>query len=250
MREFVVAEKVYGRGIQRKLELLGWEMLGRLEGLEVDKLDLKIVKRGWVKVSIEGEDEAVASSILKRAYGEVPSMEEVREGTVLRGFAVDVGKVGYGLYVDAFLEDKDALFPLYEMRRLLSRGRKLPARMLMRLYGIVENRPIQVLIKKVQRGEVEVTLSDDQISEFRRWLRRKLDVLVVTGATDREVRRALIRTDHLRDVIKIERLAFLAHALVCKSDTDAKGLIPEVGPHLPGSKLGVFSPKVIMRSIG
>jgi len=249
MIEFVVAEKVYGRGIQRKLELLGWEMLTRLEGLEVEKLDLRIVKGGWVRVSVEGEDETVAASILRRMYGEVPSMEEVREGVVLRGFAVDVGKVGYGLYVDAFLEEKDALLPLYEMRRLLSKGKRLPARMLMRLYGIIENRPIGVLVKKVQREEVEVTLSDEQISEFRKWLRRRLDVLVVTGATDREIRRALARTDHLRDVIKIERLAFLAHALVCKSDTDAKGLIPEVGPHLPGSKLGVFSPKVILRSV-
>ncbi|RLG37808.1 MAG: hypothetical protein DRO01_06865, partial [Thermoproteota archaeon] len=98
-------------------------------------------------------------------------------------------------------------------------------------------------------GAVDASIAPRQAAEFQRWIRRGLDVLVVSGYTAREIRRALRKSRHAVDVIRIERLAFLCHALVCKADTQARGLVPAVGPHLPGAPLGVFSPREIRRTI-
>ncbi len=249
VQRVLLAEKVYGRSLSRRLEEFGWEIMSQIEEMEIDGLDLDVVDKDWVLATLEGRDEVAAANLLRLRYGEVRSMEEVSEGEEVRGFITDLGRVGYGVYVDAFVEDKDALVPLYELRRSLVGGRKLPARLIARLFGFVERMPLTVVVQRKRDGAVDASLSPRQAAEFQRWIRRGLDVLVVSGYTEREVRRALRKCGHAVDVIRIERLAFLCHALVCKADTQARGLVPAVGPHLPGAPLGVFSPREVRRAI-
>ena len=249
VQRVLLCEKIYGRSLEKRLEAFGWEIMSQIEEMHIDSLDLDVVDKDWVLATIDGRDEVAAANLLKLRYGEVKSIEEVREGEELRGFVTDLGKVGYGIYVDAFLEEKDALVPLYELRSALVEGKKLPARMIARLFGMVDRMPLRIVVARKRDGEVDAALAPRQVATFKRWLRRKLDVLIVSGSTEREIRRALRRTGHEIDVIRIERLAFLCHALVCKADTQAKGLVPALGPHLPGSLLGVFSPAGIARAI-
>ena len=69
--------------------------------------------------------------------------------------------------------------------------------------------------------------------------------VMVTGATRQEIRKAIIKSGHLRDIIAIERIGFLEHVIICKRDTDAPGIIAEIGPKLPFAKLGAFRPTLI-----
>jgi hypothetical protein len=46
-----------------------------------------------------------------------------------------------------------------------------------------------------------------------------------------------------RDVIDVESLGLLEHALTCKLGTDAAGLIPKIGRILKNAKFAVFNPK-------
>ncbi len=237
-KEFLIQERTLNRGVH-VLEHLGWEILERLKGLDVPELDLDD-EGGWVKVRVSGPDERVAENIITRIYGRVPSITEVKEGDEFRGFLIDVGKVGYGLYLKSFIEDKDALYPLFEMRRQLADGHKVPARAIAKAYGLIDGIALQLRVTKVLPEGVYVELSPRQLGVIKGIIFQELDGLFVVGATPKELDRALIRTGHKRDV-RVRRLSFLSHLLICKRGTQARGLIPRLGPHLPGSVFSILS---------
>ncbi len=222
------------------LEELGWEMLSYMRGLEIPELDLD-TEGGWVRVSLSGPDEGIAENLIIKTYGKLPSIREVKVGDTFKGFLTDVGKVGFGVYFKAFREEKDALYPLFEMRNQLVRGRKLPARKIARAYGFVDGLALELKVLRKEEDGVYVSLSPKQAAMIRGWVNRGRDVLFIVKATPKQIKRALIRTGHKRDV-SIVRTAFLSHALVCKPGTQAKGLIPRLGPHLPGAVFSAFSP--------
>ncbi len=250
MMRIVLGEKIYGKNRQDKLERLGWEIASSLEDLKIDSLDVRIIEGGWVEVEIDGEDEVAAANLVKLRYGQVKDVGAVSPGDEVRGFLVEPGKYGYGIYVDFFPGSKDVLIPLFSLRRDLTGGRRLPLRKILWLWGMVEHMPLMVRITRMGRGTVEGELGRETLEMYDRWMARNLDVLVITGATLRDVRRALRKSDHARDVVGIERLAFLAHAVFCKGNTRGVGLVPRVGPRLPGAAIGVYSPSRIRELLG
>jgi len=248
MIELLLAEKIYGRNPIQKLELFGHEVMRHIQDLEIEVVDFEIVKE-WVKVAISGKDEVAAANFIKKVYGEIRSLSEASPGDILRGFAKDVGKFGYGLYLDAFIEEKDALIPLYSLRESLVANEKLPLRTIVKYFGIVEHMPLEFIVRKIEDEKVEGALSPAQIRDFMELIKDGLDALIVTGASRDQIEEALDRSGHSIDVIKIERLSFLCHRLICKENTMATGLIPELGPLLSESLFDVFSPKRIIKSL-
>ena len=248
-RSFFIQERILeGIPADDALEELGWEILDLLKGLEVPELDLDL-EEGWVRVTLSGPDEGVAENLLMRAYGRLPEVREVCVGDPIRGFITDLGRVGYGIYFKAFLGGKDALYPLFEMRRQLAGGRKLPARRIAKAYGLVDNLALELRVFRKDEKGIYVSLSPRQLATLRGWINRRSDVLFVVGATPKQLRRALLRTGHRGDV-RVVRTSFLSHALVCKRGTQARGLIPRLGPHLPGAVLSAFSPTRVMEAMG
>ncbi len=239
-RRFIIQERIPDNfPLEKLLEELGWEILKRLEGLDVPDLDLDL-KDGWVQVTISGPDEGIAENLIIKSYGKMPEFNKLKVGDVFKGFIVDLGRVGYGIYFKVSDSGKDALYPLFKMRSQLAKGRKLSVREIIRAYGLVNDLALELeLIKKDEKG-IYVALSPRQLSMIENWIRRGIDVLFVVGATSKQVRRALLRTGHRRDVSMI-RTSFLSHALVCKRGTQAKGLIPRLGPYLPRAILSVLS---------
>ncbi len=229
------------------LEELGWEILDYFKDLEIPEVDLDL-ENEWVKVTLSGPDEGVGENLLIRIYGKLPSIGKVKVGDTFKGFITDLGKIGYGTYFKAFLENKDALYPLYEMRHQLARGKKVSARKISQIYGLIDGLALEIRVFKRDEKGVYVSLSPRQLATIMSWVKRKLDVLFVVGATPKHVNRALLRTGHKRDV-SIVRTSFLSHALVCKRGTQARGLIPRIGPHLPGAILSAFSPYKVVELI-
>ncbi len=240
-RTLLIQERI-SKGLPKEdiLEELGWEILGYMKGLEVPELDLD-TEGGWVKVSVSGPDEGIAENLIIKTYGKLPSIHEVKIGDTFKGFLTDVGKVGFGVYFKAFKEEKDALYPLFEMRNQLAKGMRLPARKIARAYGFVDDLALELRVLRKDESGVYVSLSPKQVAMVRGWMNRGRDVLFIVRATPKQVRRALTRTGHKRDV-SVVRTSFLSHALVCKLGTQAKGLIPRLGPHLPGAVLSTLSP--------
>ena len=66
---------------------------------------------------------------------------------------------------------------------------------------------------------------------------------MVLGSPLHEINMTLEHARLDRDVIDVETLGLLEHALTCKLGTDAAGLIPKIGRALKNAKFAVFNPK-------
>lgn len=240
MQEVVIPEKVYGdRSGFLKLDKKLKALFGDLDV----EWKLSAVTKNWVRVSLEGEDEEISANLVRDEFGEIPqSLRAIEEGQVYRGKLIDLGKVGYGAYVDIGIlrpRPKDALIPLYYLKRTF--GEK-PVRQLIRELGWVDYLPLEVEVSKVEFGarEVEVALSEKQLKRIRSWLEDGHDKLFITGTVSENVERALIKTGHGRDVKRVEELGLMETMLVLKKGTQAPGIIKEIGPHLKGALMGAI----------
>ena len=240
MEEVVILEKVYGD--KSGFEKLHRKLRSLLGDLDVE-WKLSATTKNWVKVSLSGEDEEVSASLVREEFGEVPySLKNVEVGKTYRGRFIDLGKVGYGTYVDIGIfkpTPKDALLPLYYLKRTF--GNK-PVRQMIREFGWVDNLPVEVEVMDVEFGarEVELTFSERQLKEIRKLLSDGHDKLFITGTTSERVEEALIKTGHGRDVKRMEELGLMETLLVLKKGTQAPGIIKEIGPHLKGATFGAI----------
>ncbi len=238
--DVIIPEKVYGdrsgfSKLQRKIEALFGDIKVQWR--------LSAVEKQWVKVSLSGEDEDVAASLVEEEFGHIPvKLSSVKEGMVLRGRLIDVGCFGYGLYVDIGIltpRPKDTLVPLRYIKREFGDA---PLRATIREMGWVDGLPVEVRMTKVEFGtrEMEAVFSERQLGMFRSWRGDGLDKLFVTGTTLENVERALLNTGHSRDVKRIEELGLMETLLVLKEGTNAPGIIREIGPYVRGASIGAI----------
>ncbi len=240
MQEVVILEKVYGdRSGFLKLDKKLKALLGDLEV----EWKLSAVKKNWVKVSLNGEDEEISANLVREEFGEVPyRLKAVVEGKTYRGRFIDLGKVGYGAYVDIGIftpRPKDALLPLYYLKETFG---EMPVRQMIREFGWVDNLPVEVVVTGVEFGarEVELAFSDAQLKRIKTWLSDGHDKLFIAGTISENVEKALIKTGHGRDVKRIEELGLMETLLILKKGTQAPGIIKEIGPHLRGTVIGAI----------
>jgi len=240
MIEVVILEKVYGdrsgfNKLHRKLRSL-------LGDLEVE-WKLSATTKNWVKVTLEGDDEEISANLVREEFGEVPySLKNVEVGGTYRGRFVDLGKVGYGAYVDIGIfrpKPKDALVPLHYLKRTFG---DMPVRQMIRKFGWIDNFPVEVEVTGVEFGarEIELAFSNRQEKIIRDWLRDGYDKLFIAGTISERVEEALIKTGHGRDVKRMEELGLMETLLVLKRGTQAPGIIKELGPHLKGAIFGAI----------
>ncbi|WP_457742796.1 DUF2110 family protein [Thermococcus sp.] len=240
MKEVVILEKVYGD--RSGFDKLHRKLRSLLGDLDVE-WKLSATTKNWVKVSLRGEDEEISESLVKEEFGEVPySLKNVSAGKTYRGRFIDLGKVGYGAYVDIGIfkpKPKDALLPLYYLKRTF--GDK-PVRQMIREFGWVDNLPIEVKVTNVEFGtrEVELTFSRRQLERIKGWLRDGHDKLFIVGTISDRIEDALIKTGHGRDVKRMEELGLMETLLVLKKGTQAPGIIKEIGPYLKGATFGAI----------
>ncbi|AEH24900.1 DUF2110 family protein [Pyrococcus yayanosii] len=238
--DVIIREKIYG-------DRSGFNKLNRKLRALIGDLDVRwrisVTTRQWVKISLEGEDSEVSANLIREEFGEIPlSLGKIEEGHVIRGRLVDLGKVGYGIYVDVGIlrpKPKDALLPLYWLKRTF--GEK-PVRQMIREFGWVDNLPVEVRVEKVERlaREVEVYLTERWIKKIKGWTTDGYDKLFIAGTISENIERALIETGHSRDVRRMEELGLMETMLILKKGTHAPGIIKEIGPYIRGAVIGAI----------
>jgi len=248
-RRVTILERVYGPWAKQGIKAAYMLLRGEVADLEVEVKEVSVDEKGRIIVVLEGEDEEAAGTYLARKYGYTRSIKEVVEGENYRGRIVQPFSYGYGLYVDIGVvapSPKDALLPLYTLRRQLAGGRQAPLRRIIRVYGFIENLPLGVRVVDVDpAGRIEAELSDGEIEKLDEWAKTRFDRVIVCGATRQQVRRAIIKSGHLKDIVSIERLGLMEHAIICKYGTDAPGIIAEIGGYLEGVPMKAFIPKEV-----
>lgn len=228
----------------------------KLEGLKAEfKID-GATSRGWIRISLSGEDEKAALHYLSKEIGLCPvGLADVEKLSTIKGRLVSLDKSRDAVSLDVGVFEPstvDAVISLPALQAQLGDGRKIALRKLIELFGFCDNLPLTVKISNSNRekDQMEAVLAETQLSKFRSWTDSFLDRLVVLGAPQSEVRSAVDRTGFQRDVVDIEPLGLFEHAIVCKLGTDAAGLIPRLGRCLSYAVFSVFSPRRLLEFFG
>ncbi|KPV61430.1 MAG: hypothetical protein AOA65_2247 [Candidatus Bathyarchaeota archaeon BA1] len=242
-------EKVYGPFRPETFETSFKSLCGGL------KVSLRVVgktNRGWIQIEISGEDETAALHYLNQRVGLAPAtIDKLKKFFTTRGRVIFSRRSGNELYVDmgVFYPKKyDAAIPLRSLQAQLADGKSLSLQRVIKLFCLYDNLPLMVKIignVDVQNEGIEAELSEAQLSQFTRWIRSRLDRLIIIGASRSDVERVLKASKHTRDIVEVESLGLLEHAIACKLGTDAVGLIPKLGSLLPTTTLTPFCPREI-----
>ncbi len=253
MPTITLLEKVYGSFSQ---QLFQAKLASLCKGLVVEAKVVGKTSRGWVQVELTGEDRKVAMEFLDREIGVAPvSVDKVKKFSTIKGRVILAGEKEQELLVDIgvyYPRVYDATIPLERLQAQLADGKKLPLQRLTELFCLYDFVPLHVKITrdvKPEHEQVEAELSETQLSKFTQWINSSLDRLIVLGATLAQVKHAIKVSGHNRDIVRVETLGLLEHAVVCKLGTDAVGLTPKLGPHLYTATLAPFSPRKIRQII-
>ena len=248
MREIILSQKVYGPWHARCLDALQRLLHSEVSGLEAAVHVQGQTSRGWVKAVVKGEDEDVAVGQLSRRFSLAPmSLDALKPPCTVAGYAVDVGRVGYGIFVDVGLSSEpaaDVLVPLHAFRAQLGDGEKLPMRRIAEAYCLTDNVPLRLRLTRADASSrrLEAQLSDEQIAVFEKLVGDGLEDVLALGIPLEDAREAVRASGLERDVIDVESVGLFEHFFVCKLGTQAAGIISRLGRQLPGALLYVFSP--------
>jgi hypothetical protein len=234
-----------------QLKQIGKALKVSFKGLEVETKILGTVADRWVQIALAGEDEGIATNYLIKEIGLCPSnFGNVRKFSTLNGYIKNFGENREALLIDIGVFQPKIVHATIALRHLQAQlvdERKLALKKIADLYGFCEGLPLSVKVSGLNEEEsrIDAELSSKQIRKYAVWQESLLDRLLVLGSPLHEIKATIEHAKLERDVIGVEPLGLLEHALTCKLGTDATGLIPKIGRNLKNSKFVVFNPKAL-----
>jgi hypothetical protein len=220
------------------------------ENLEVEEKILGANKAGWLQLSIDGEDEKIATNYLNNKIGLIPIYKEnINNNSNYKGrisnfienksILIDMGVVSPQISL--------ATITLKKIQKQLMKDKKTSLKDISSLFGLIIGLPLNIKVLNIfeEETKIEAELSDVQLSLFDSWQKSFLDRLIIIGASRNQIKKTLNLTRLNKDVIDVESLGMFVQVLTCKLGTDAVGLIPRIGKILKNTKLTVFNPKKI-----
>ncbi|MBS3793525.1 MAG: DUF2110 family protein [Candidatus Thorarchaeota archaeon] len=249
MTTVTLVPRVYGPESTHLLDVFGRRIRGLSEDLHISQIRVSTDSRGHIEITMDGEDEEFLRNVLDQRYGIVPSFEMVDRDSEYSGYLVDVGQVGYGLYVDIGLPSNpltDLLIPLHRLREQFDMPRK-SLNEICRKIVLVEDLPVNTRITDINsvKGEVEGQFAESYVDRINAWANESHERLFILGSTYKIINNALSKTNHKQDVIEIERIGIFEFSVVCKLGTRATGILSAIGPLLRGIPIHPFIPKKV-----
>jgi len=245
--EVVILEKLRRGDLPTGLSYLNDLLKDLATGLHIRQRTVGVTERGLIKLEIGGEDEEAFREIINRRFGIATiDFSNLELSDIRRGFIIDSGKVGYGLYVDMGImtpKPIDGLYPLHSIRAQLLEGQQLPIRQIIKKYHFYDDFPLEVRIAKIRQGKVEVELSDKQRESINEWSALPFDRVIIYHALPGDLHSAIKSSGIERDLARVENLSLTTHLLTCKIGTQAPGIVAKLGPRLKRSDLFVFRPE-------
>jgi len=220
----VLGSKVYvtGEARERALDGLRGLVTDRFADLDVE-FDIGHREDDFPVVTVSGPDEVVARNLLREEFGEiVPDHEdgETYVGTLDSwdddGFVLDAGPAGEVRIPAANLE--------------LGQGTPHQIR---KRFGLVQHLPLRF------GAGPEPRLADAEVDRLYDWQRGENDRVNTNSATRSEVRATVNKSGHAQDIVTVERLGLLEMSIICNPDTDAPGLLADIGRFMPSELLAV-----------
>ncbi|MFX1337512.1 MAG: DUF2110 family protein [Promethearchaeota archaeon] len=196
------------------------------------------------EILIDGPEEIFVFNLIKKEIGSVNEFNDIEVGKQYKGTLIDVGKFGFGIFVDcAILNPQiDVLLTLNVLRDQLCAGKKKSVREIIKAYDFIDHFPVEVKITEIdaENHQIQGRLSDASVGLYQKIVSENLEGIFVSGATKNQFKKALIKRGHLRDIISVERHGFLENIVILKEGTDAPGIIAHIGKYLKNCKLSAI----------
>lgn len=243
--------KIYGQYRNRLSNQIESDIHEMVRELDARIMRFSLDNRGHPKLIVEGKDEEFVINVLRTEFGEALTFHQALPNTSYHGNLIDVGKVGYGLYIDIGIvepEFSDALIPLHRLREQLDME-GMSTRKIAKNLNLVDYLPVEVTIIETDSSDskIEAEFSDVLLQRLENWINDDHERLLVFGANREMIETALGITHHLEDIYEFEQLGHLEFALRCKRSTRASGILAAIGPKLKGVPMHLFIPSEIER---
>jgi len=263
VKKLVLFDKIYSiteKEMEKKKKVVFAAYLNylkeKIKGFSNTVIDIKKLRTfdKRFEISIEGPEEHFVFNLLRKEIGAIKEFKDVEQGQIFKGTMVDIGKFGFGIFVDcAILNPKtDVLINLHSLREQLCQGKKLSIKEIIKSYDFIDNFPVSVKITKVdkEKNKLKGEFANDFLNLYKKILSENLEAVFVSGATNSQFKKALNKSDHLRDVNSIKRYGYLEHLAILKESSDAPGIIANIGKYLKHCKLSAIRPARIIKLYG
>ena len=254
-KKLVLYDKIYNITSERKRKdfIIRYSKYLREHIKGFSKTKIKINKlRDYDKrfeIFINGPEEIFVFNLLKKEIGGINEFKEIQVGKVYKGTMIDVGKVGFGIFVDcAIMNPKvDVLINLHSLRNQLCRDKEKSLKEIINAYEFVDHFPIYVKIIEIDliKNKIQGELDDKTLKLFKKILDENIEGLFMSGETKGQFKKALIRNGNLRDIVSLKRYGYLEHILLLKGGSNAPGIITKIGKDLRNCKLSAIRPTKI-----
>ena len=257
VKKLVLFDKIYNIDLQQRKESIYSRYIRYLNEFTKGflKTTIKINKlRNFdhrFEISVEGPEELFIFNILKKEIGTIIEFRDVEINKVYKGTMVEVGKVGFGIFVDcAILNPKiDVLVNLHTLRNQLCNGKERSLREIIDAYDFIDHFPIYIKITYIDKdnNKLQGELASETLSLFKKVLDENIEGLFLSGETKGQFKKALIKRGHLRDIISVIRYGFLENIVLLKQGSNAAGIIAHIGNQFKNCKFSALRPKRIKK---
>ncbi|WP_094229167.1 DUF2110 family protein [Methanolobus psychrotolerans] len=216
--------KIYG---SKERAFHSAEVLVNNELKELDaSAKFEISEDGWLKVDVSGEDGEFASNFLARKFG-VPVTEFTKD-EMYQGFIHQIQE-------NEIIVDIGVLISIPQ-KNLTALGSGT-AKQIATRFGMIRHLPVRIEI--TEEAAKQGTFTKSQADMWWNWKKSDQDRVIANSVTRSELKAAIKKTGHARDIYGIERLGLMEHMIICRETSDGPGIVSAIGRFVKG-ELGVI----------
>jgi hypothetical protein len=245
----ILAEKIENPLQREALQQFNLKLIEETKELDVKVKKLDITSGDWIRVEYNGEDNEIFTELLRRDFGFIPiELAKVKHEETYRGFIIGIEERSRGLYIDIGIISPRRSYSLYPLNRIkvqLGEDKTRSLKEITEKFSLHKGIPFNVKIEDIKNiKKISVAATDQQESQIRDWDRYPFDRVIVLGALNYQVKKAIEANRLTRDIIRVDPLSFTCSLLTCKLGTDAPGVIYKLGQDLKHVRLFSFIPRL------
>ncbi|NHJ20572.1 MAG: DUF2110 family protein [Candidatus Lokiarchaeota archaeon] len=255
VKSLVLSDKIYNGFIKRNKDDISVRYLKYLnemtQSFSNTKIKIKKLRQfdNRFEILISGPEEIFIFNMLKKKVGTIIDFDEIEIGKVYKGVMGDVGKVGFGIFVDCgILNPKvDVLLNLYDLRTQLCKARPMSITEVINAYDFIDQFPVFVKVTSInkEKKQIQGKLDQQTLGLYEKLIDENLEAVFMSGDTKGQLKKAIVKSGHSRDVVSIDRYGFLENIVILQENTTAPGIIAEIGKYLKNCNLSAIRPKRI-----
>ena len=257
VKNLVLFDKIYNvssRGNKEDIYLRYFKYIKEhIKGFSNSSIEIKKLRKfdKRFEIIISGPEEGFILNLLKKEIGSINEFNEVKVGKEYQGSLVDVGKVGFGLFVDCAILNPptDVLINLHTLRKQLCQGKKRSLKQIIEAYDFIDHFPVYIKITELDtvNNKLLGELAPKTLNFYKKILEENIEGVFLSGETKGQFKKIITRKGHFRDIITVKRFGFLENIILLKEGTDAPGIISHIGNQLNNCKLSAIRPQKIKK---